>query len=138
MAIAAQVCGRAGAPVAAPRPAPAVPGVRTGTIARAHLVAVLDAGPGTFLRQLEVAPRMAGDRFVGWQLVQLLDRSGPLHEVDLSPGDVLVAVNGKPVPRPEQLWALWNSLRTVNEVTVQLRRGDQPLELRFTVLPPVP
>jgi hypothetical protein len=125
-------------PVAAPRPAVAAPGVRTGTIARARLVAVIDAGPGTFLRQVEVAPRMAGDRFVGWQLVQLLDRGGPLREVDLSPGDVLIAVNGKPVARPEQLWALWDSLRTANEVTAQLQRGDQPLELRFTVQPPVP
>jgi hypothetical protein len=126
----------------APRPAPAAAppgkGVRTGTIARARLVAVLDAGPGTFLRQLEVAPRMAGDRFVGWQLVQLLDRSGPLHDVDLAPGDVLLAVNGKPVARPEQLQVLWDSLRTANEVSAQLRRGDQPLELRFTVQPPVP
>src|SRR3954468_20147382 len=112
-------------PADAPRPAPvAAPtgkGLRTGTIARARLVAVLDAGPGTFLRQLEVAPRMAGDRFVGWQLVQLLDRRGPLREVNLSPGDVLVTVNGKPVARPEQLQALWDSLRTANEVTAQLR-----------------
>jgi type II secretory pathway component PulC len=118
--------------------APPGKGLRTGTIARARLVAVLDAGPGTFLRQLEVAPRIAGDRFVGWQLVQLLDHSGPLHDVDLAPGDVLLAVNGKPVARPEQLQALWDSLRTANEVTAQLWRGDQKLELRFTVQPPVP
>jgi hypothetical protein len=127
-------------PADAPRPgtaAPAGKGLRTGTIARARLVAVLDAGPGTFLRQLEVAPRMAGDRFVGWQLVQLLDRGGPLHDVDVVPGDVLLAVNGKPLARPEQLQALWDSLRTANEVTAQLRRGDQPLELRFTVEPPL-
>jgi hypothetical protein len=134
-------------PTDAPRPAdaarPAVAaappgkGLRTGTIARARLVAVLDAGPGMFLRQLEVSPRMAGDRFVGWQLVQLLDRSGPLHDVDVVPGDVLLAVNGKPVARPEQLQALWDSLRTANEVTAQLRRGDRPLELRFTVEPPL-
>jgi hypothetical protein len=127
-------------PADAPRPGPAAApgkGLRTGTIARARLVAVLDAGPGTFLRQLEVAPRMAGDRFVGWQLVQLLDRSGPLHDVDLVAGDVLLAVNGKPVARPEQLQTLWDSLRTANEVTAQLRRGAQPLELRFTIEPPL-
>jgi hypothetical protein len=127
-------------PADAARPGTATPagkGLRTGTIARARLVAVLDAGPGTFLRQLEVAPRMAGDRFVGWQLVQLLDRRGPLHDVDVVPGDVLLAVNGKPLARPEQLQALWDSLRTANEVTAQLRRGDQPLELRFTVEPPL-
>ena len=127
-------------PADAARPVPAAPpgkGARTGTIARARLVAVLDAGPGMFLRQLEVSPRLAGNRFVGWQLVQLLDRSGPLHDVDVAPGDVLLAVNGKPVARPEQLQALWDSLRTANEVTAQLRRGDQPLELRFTVEPPL-
>jgi hypothetical protein len=117
--------------------APPGKGLRTGTIGRAQLVAVLDAGPGTFLRQLEVAPHMAGERFVGWQLVQLLDQRGPLHDVDLAPGDVLLAVNGQVVSRPEQLQALWDSLRTANEVTAQLWRGDRKLELRFAVQPPV-
>ncbi len=117
--------------------APPGKGLRTGTIARARLVAVLDAGPGTFLRQLEVAPRLAGDRFIGWQLVQLLDRTGPLHDVDLVPGDVLLAINGKPVSRPDQLQALWDSLRTANEVAAQLSRGDLALELRFAIDPPL-
>ena len=127
-------------PADAARPGTATPagkGLRTGTIARARLVAVLDAGPGTFLRQLEVSPRLAGNRFVGWQLVQLLDRSGPLHDVDVAPGDVLLAVNGKPVARPEQLQALWDSLRTANELTARLTRGDARVELRFTIEPQV-
>ena len=125
----------------APRPAPATPpgkGMRTGTIARARLVAVLDAGPGTFLRQLEVAPRMAGDRFVGWQLVQLLDRSGPLHDVDLVAGDVLLAVNGKPLSRPDQLQTLWDSLRTANTLDAELWRGHDKLQLSFSIEPKVP
>lgn len=117
--------------------APPGKGLRSGTIERAHLVAVLDAGPGSFLRRFEVTPRLTGDRFVGWQLVQLLDRTGPLGDLDLVPGDVLLAVNGKPVSRPEQLQALWDSLRTANEVTAQLWRGEQKLELRFAVQPPV-
>jgi len=118
--------------------APPGKGLRAGTIARAHLVAVLDAGPATFLRQLEVAPRLTGERFVGWQLVQLLDHTGPLHDVDLAPGDVLLAINGKPLSRPEQLQTVWDSLRTANEVSAQISRGDQKLELRFTIDPPVP
>jgi S1-C subfamily serine protease len=128
---------RSSVPAVARPAAPPGKGLRTGTIARASLVAVLDAGPATFLRQLEVAPRMAGDRFVGWQLVQLLDRGGPLHDVDIIPGDVLLAVNGKPLSRPEQLHALWDSLRTANDVTAQLSRGSQQLELRFAIDPPV-
>jgi len=125
-------------PASAPRTvAPPGKGLRTGTIARARLVAVLDAGPGMFLRQLEVAPRLSGDRFVGWQLVQLLDRTGPLHDVDLVPGDVLLAINGKPVSRPDELQALWDSLRTANEVAAQMWRGDTRLELRFAIDPPL-
>jgi S1-C subfamily serine protease len=117
--------------------APPGKGLRTGTIARDRLVAVLDAGLGTFLRQLEVAPRLSGDRFLGWQLVQLVDRQGPLHDVDLVPGDVLLAINGKPLSRPEQAQILWDSLRTANEVSARMWRGDQKLELRFTIDPPV-
>jgi S1-C subfamily serine protease len=117
--------------------APPGKGLRAGTIGRARLLAVLDAGPGSFLRQLEVAPRLTGETFVGWQLVQLIDRGGPLHDVDLVPGDVLLAINGKPLSRPEQLQTVWDSLRTANEVVAQMWRGDQKLELRFTIDPPI-
>jgi S1-C subfamily serine protease len=53
------------------------------------------------------------------------------------PGDVLLAINGKPVSRPDQLQALWDSLRTANEVAAQLSRGDLALELRFAIDPPL-
>ena len=128
----------AAAPIDAPRPeAPPGKGLRTGTIARAKLLAVLDGGPGAFLRQLEVAPRMDGDRFVGWQLVQLLDRAGPLVDVDVVPGDVLLAVNGKPLARPDQLQTVWDSLRTANSLDAELWRGSAKLSLTFAIDPPV-
>jgi S1-C subfamily serine protease len=118
----------------APRPeAPPGKGLRNGTIARAKLLGVLDGGPGAFLRTLEVAPRMDGDRFVGWQLVQLLDRTGPLVDVDVVPGDVLLAVNGKPLARPDQLQAVWDSLRTATSVNAELWRGDKKVSLQFAV-----
>jgi S1-C subfamily serine protease len=122
--------------LAAERPvAPPGRGARTGTIARARLVAVLDAGPPSFLRQLEVTPRMSGDRFVGWELVQLVDRQSPLHGVDVAPGDVLLSINGQPISRPDQLQLLWDSLRTANELTAQLWRGGDKLELAFAIEP---
>lgn len=124
--------------VMAPRPeAPPGKGLRSGVIQRDRLVKVLDAGAGQFLRQLEVTPRMNGERFVGWQLVQVIDRQGPLVDVDLVPGDVLLAVNGKPLARPDQLQTLWDSLRTANVVSAQLWRGDAKLSLEFTIEPPV-
>lgn len=124
--------------VEAPRAeAPPGKGLRSGTIERAKLIAVLDGGPGKFLRQMEVTPRMDGNRFVGWQLVQLLDRSGPLHDVDVAPGDVLLAINGKQLSRPDQLQTIWDGLRTANEVRAQLWRGDTKLELAFAVEPKI-
>lgn len=125
-------------PIEQPRPeAPPGKGLRTGTIERAKLIAVLDGGPGAFLRQLEVTPRMDGNRFIGWQLVQLLDRQGPLIDVDVAPGDVLLAVNGRTISRPDQLQSVWDSLRTANELRAQLWRGDNKLELSFAIEPKV-
>jgi S1-C subfamily serine protease len=124
------------APVVVERPvAPPGKGLRTGTIERARLDAVLDGGPGQFLRQLEVTPRMDGNRFVGWQLVQLIDRTGPLVDVDVVPGDVLLAVNGQPISRPDQLQAVWDSLRTANELDADLWRGNAKLRLSFAIEP---
>jgi hypothetical protein len=126
------------AAVEPPRPeAPPGKGLRTGTIERAHLIAVLDQGPGAFLRQLEVTPRMDGNRFVGWQLVQLLDPQSPLRDVDVVRDDVLLAVNGKPLTRPDQLQSVWDSLRTANEVRALVWRGDAKLELAFAIEPKV-
>jgi S1-C subfamily serine protease len=123
---------------AAPRPVAAPgKGLRTGTIARDKLIAVLDAGPGMFLRQMELAPKLSGERFVGWELVQVIDHAGPLHDVDLVPGDVLLAVNGKPLSRPDQLQTVWDSLRTSNSLSAQLWRGDAQFQLEFAIDPPV-
>ena len=128
----------AATPVEVARPeAPPGKGLRKGTIERAKLVAVLDGGPGQFLRQLEVAPHMDGQRFIGWQLVQLLDHNGPLYDVDVVPGDVLLAVNGKPLSRPDQLQSIWDSLRTANTIDAELWRGNAKFQLQFTIEPAV-
>ncbi len=115
--------------------APPGKGLRSGTIQRAALVKVLDAGPGEFLRHMEVAPKHQGERFLGWQLVQILDQQNPLVDVDLVPGDVLLAVNGVSISRPDQLQTVWDALRTANRVQADLWRGDTKLSLEFAVEP---
>jgi S1-C subfamily serine protease len=117
--------------------APVGKGLRSGTIERAKLVAVLDAGPPMFLRQVEVSAKMNGERFVGWELVQLVDRASPLVDVDVVPGDVLLAINGQPISRPDQLQTVWDSLRTANTVSAQLWRGDAKFSLDFKIEPAV-
>jgi len=115
--------------------APPGKGLRSGTIPRDRLLAVLDAGPGSFLRQFEVTARMRGDRFVGWELVQLVGTQNPLYDVDLVPGDVLLTINGKAIARPDQLQTVWDGLRTADVVTAQLWRGQTKLTLEFSVEP---
>lgn len=116
--------------------APPGKGLRTGTIARERLVAVVDAGPGAFLRQFEVNAKLHENRFIGWELVQLVGQStNPLYDVDLLPGDVLVTINGKSIARPDQLQTFWETLKTANEVNAELWRGRTKLTLAFVVEP---
>jgi hypothetical protein len=111
-------------------------GLRTGTIDRTALLAVLDAGPGQFLRQLEVTGAMDGELFVGWQLVQLLDKSSALHRLDLVAGDILIALNGAPLSRPDQLMTVWDSLRSADRLTCDLLRGEARFQISFAIEPP--
>jgi len=134
-------------PAAAPPPAPTSvrwemrpeaapgPGARTGTIARASLNAVLDAGPGAFLRGFEVDAAMDHGRFTGWRLVQWMPGETRFAGLDVGPGDILIAINGRPLSRPDQLQALWESLRSANELVCDLTRGDARFQLRFTITP---
>ena len=121
---------------AEPAPVAATPthvGQRSGTIARASLIKTLDAGPGLFLQQFEVAGALDGERFVGWKLVRITDDNSPLHELDLAPGDVLAAVNGQSLAKPDQLQTLWDSLRTAPAIDAELRRADATVQLHFTI-----
>lgn len=123
------------------RPSPPMPqappgsGTRTMSVSRASLTAVLDAGPGAFLHGFEVAPVMEGDKFAGWRLVQMMPGEHRFDGLDLVPGDVLLAVNGQPVSKPDQLAALWDSLRTASQIVVDLARGEGRFQLRVSVTP---
>lgn len=114
------------------------PGVREGTIERAALVTVLDAGPGAVLRHFEVAAEHDGQRFLGWRLVAVDPRHRGFDGIDLQPGDVLVALNGRSVSRPDELQAVWDSLRTADAIVVDLRRGEGRLQLRWAITAPAP
>ncbi len=113
--------------------APVIAGVREGTIARAQLIAALDAGPGSILGHLEVTAEHDGDRFRGWRLVAVDPRNPPFPGVDLAPGDVLIAINGRSIARPNELNDVWVALRTADEIVADLERDGGRFQLRWMV-----
>lgn len=136
----ARTAGGAEARVAtAPTRALAPPGrgARTGEIRREALLTVLDAGPGSLLRGVEVSPYFEGSRFLGWRLDQIVDERSPVGGVDLAIGDIILAVNERPLARPEHVMAIWTALRSANLLTCQVWRGDAAFSLRFSITPAV-
>jgi S1-C subfamily serine protease len=117
-----------------PAPSPSPPAVASGSIPRAKLGAVLDAGPAAFLQAFALEPAFAGDRFEGWE-IRATPSDSRYARADLGAGDVVTRVNGKVVQRPEEFQDVWESLRFAHELVVEYRRNGQPRELRFAITP---
>lgn len=117
----------------APTPARSRPGLRSMTVARAQLHTTLDRGPAMFLRGIEIKPHFQDDRFRGWEIVQFMPGETRFDPFDLQPGDVIGRINGQWVARPQQLAALWTTLRSTKAIIIQVHRGTDAFELRFEV-----
>jgi hypothetical protein len=134
---------RAGASIDEPRevrweelpeaPPPEGPLLREGTIARASLIPVLDQGPGPILSHMEVSAELDGDRFLGWRLVAFDPKHRDFDGIDLAPGDVLVALNGVVLSKPNELQAVWDDLRTADAIVADMRRAGTRFQLKWTI-----
>jgi type II secretory pathway component PulC len=114
-----------------PEPPPVAPPASEGTIARAELDGMLDAGLGHFLQRVATEPHLDEGRFVGHRVTRL--RGDLFGGVDLQPGDTLLRVNGMPIERPEHALAAWNALRVASELTIDLLREGERRQLRFAI-----
>jgi len=112
----------------------APPDASPARLTRAGLDDTVRAGLGAFLATLEVSPTFARGRFVGWRLDAARDlsrwnRAG----MALQRGDVVTAVNGGSLERPDDALAIFNALRGAAELRVDIVRAGQPLTLRLAV-----
>jgi type II secretory pathway component PulC len=124
------------APVPPPAPAPvAVPAsVPAGTLRRADVNAVIDAGFARFLQTLDVEPSLDSGRFRGWTIVEL--RSEELFGgVDLKEGDVVTSVNGLPIERETEAFNAFESLRGAEQITVAYARAGTSRTLSYRIVP---
>ncbi len=117
---------------AAPTPRPAPP--PKGTLRRADVNAVLDAGFGRFLQTVAVEPRLDAGRFRGWTILDL--EQGPFYDaVDLKPGDVVTRVNGMPIERDTEAFDAFESLRTASALTVDYARAGTERTIVYRIVP---
>jgi len=140
---AACAASRAPAPVAAAPPATASsPVVEVSAaptadhaVARSSVQEVVSEGLGMFLRRVDVDdhPVFVGGKFHGFRIAGLRDAQF-FSGVDLKPGDVVTAVNGFPIERPEQAQTAFDSLEVASELRVVVERGGQPRELVYTIV----
>ena len=107
------------------------------TTTRTELQAFLDRGLPDLLARMHTAPVLdrqgPGARFVGFRLVALEDdlRCGPFG---LREGDILTAVNGHGVERPEDALEVWQQLYEATTISLSLLRGGVEQEAVLTVV----
>lgn len=106
----------------------------SGTIARAALVAVLDAAPGRFLAHVDTEPHFVQGRFHGWMLASFFPGDTRFDEVDLQAGDVVLSVNGRSIERPDQLMQVWDAMRRERALIIVVERDGVPRQLRYEIL----
>lgn len=100
------------------------------TVSRNLFQRYVKAGPGHLLAQVEIRryPKRGEGPFRGWRVLEVRD---PCLSLALRQGDVILALDGRVVERPTDLWELWRSLKTASRLTIlRLRNGRiQRLEL---------
>lgn len=107
---------------------------KKGSVKREDLLAILDQGPAAFLAGVELAPYFREQRFAGWEIVKFWPNDPRFAAVDLQPGDVVTAVNGRELMKPQHFFAVWTALRDASEIVVQGQRANARFELRFRVV----
>jgi putative serine protease PepD len=59
---------------------------------------------------------------------------GPADRAGIRPGDVITAINGRPVAAPDELIVAIRAQAVGDTVTLTVRRGDDEQEVRVTLV----
>jgi type II secretory pathway component PulC len=103
-----------------------------GTISRADLNAVLAKGPGQLLGKVETNAVFENKRFLGFQITAFIGEAP--KTVDLRVGDVVLAVNGRKIERPEEYFAIFQDLAHASELCFDLMRDGEKRTLRYPIV----
>lgn len=123
-------------------PAPALPDVagvaqstprNPGTLQRADVERIIDAGFGRFLSHVEVEPSVSAGKFKGWSIVALQPPE-LWNGIDLRPGDIVTRVNGLPIEREMEAFDAFQAVRAADKLEVSYLRQSQPRTLTYAIV----
>jgi len=100
---------------------------------RAALDDLLSRGPAYVLAMVQIDPAKSGGKFVGFTIVSF--RADLPAYLDLRPGDVVTRVNGLPIERPEQFFAVFEALKSAAEVRFEILRDGRPETIAVPIVP---
>ncbi len=111
---------------------PSAPSVPT-FLDRVEVDRVVDAGLGRFLQTVAVEADVVEGRFRGFRIVEVRPPDA-WHGVDLKVGDVVTAINGKTIERPEQAHEAFVGLKQADRLVVSYLRAGSPRELALPII----
>ncbi len=104
----------------------------TASVTRQRLGELLGDGPAHLLSLVEVEGVVTdANDFAGWELLALPASRPPWFDVRV--GDVVTAVNGMPLERPEDVFRVYQLLQVASEVRIDLIRGDESRAVRVAI-----
>lgn len=117
-------------------PAPSAQGVVAANPVAAPPAAAPGAGVSVAALRSGVnfGPRAEGGKVVGVEVLSSGDGSA-FRSAGFQPGDVITAVDGKPIASAADAAALSGAIRAGTSVAVTVRRGDRQLPLAITLAP---
>lgn len=103
---------------------------------RTILDAVLSDGPGRFLQRMPVAPQRKNNAFIGFRILALYGQPSDAEPTanGVHVGDVVTAVNGISIRRPDDLMRVWKGLRNARQIVVDVQRHSKPLRLIYPII----
>jgi len=103
----------------------------TGELSRQTLSELLGRSVGDFLRHVEVENVREEGSFVGWR-IERLPETKPAW-LDVNVGDVVTAINGMPLERPDDAQRVWEILQVASEVRIDLTRDGERRSVRIPI-----
>ncbi len=103
----------------------------TGAVRRQDLLRTLGRSAGEFFRLIRYVEEIRGGSLVGWRLLSLPETQPSW--IDVQPDDVVTAINGISMVRPDDAQQIWETLQVASEIRIDLLRSGESRSVRIPI-----